>query len=122
MRPPRGTDLLIIVDEGDNAPLPIESAHLLLPSYRIRLFRYANAALRVVYGRTDLSRPQYDLALLAPQLLGAPAADVALEAERPLPAATTTAALVTPRVFWTALTIAVIVLIALIVRLLGKPA
>jgi hypothetical protein len=123
VRPPRGTDLLIIVEEGDNAPLPIESARLLLPSYRIRLFREANAPLRVAYGRADLSRPQYDLALLAPQLLGASAADVALEVERAAPgAAATTAALLSPRVFWITLAIAVVVLIILIVRLLGRPA
>jgi hypothetical protein len=122
VRPPRGTDLLIIVDEGDNAPLPIDSARLLLPAYRIRLFRKANTPLRVAYGRADLSRPQYDLALLAPQLLGAPAADVALEAERAAPGAAATTALVSPRLFWTVLTIAVIVLIGLIVRLLRQSA
>ena len=121
VRPPRGTDLLIIVDEGDNAPLPIDSARLLLPSYRIRLFRESNTPLRVAYGRADLSRPQYDLALLAPQLLGAPAADVALDVERSAPGAATTAALVSPVVFWVTLTIAVAVLIALIVRLLRRP-
>jgi len=120
VRSTRGTDLLIIVEEGDNAPLPIASARVLLPAYRIRLFREANA-LRVAYGRVDLSRPQYDLALLAPQLLGAPAADVALDAEQ-TSAVATTAALVSPRLFWTALTIAVIVLIGLIARLLRKPA
>lgn len=121
VRPPRGTDLLIVVEEGDNAALPIESARLLLPSYRIRLFRESNTPLRVAYGRADLSRPQYDLALLAPQLLGAPAADVALDVERSAPGAATTAALVSPLVFWVTLTIAVAVLIALIVRLLRRP-
>jgi uncharacterized protein DUF3999 len=122
VRQPRGTELLIIVDEGDNAPLPIANARLLLPAYRIRLFRDASAPLRVAYGRAGLSRPQYDLALLAPQLLGAPATDVALDAERPAAGVSTTAALVSPGVFWAALTIAVVVLIGLIVRLLGRPA
>ena len=32
------TDLLLIVEEGDNAPLPITAARLLLPSYRLRFF------------------------------------------------------------------------------------
>jgi hypothetical protein len=112
--------LFIVVDEGDNAPLPIDTARVLLPSYRVRLFRENNAMLRVAYGRTDLGRPQYDLALLAPQLLGTPAADVVLEAERPIVAGTTTAAILSPRLFWAALTIAVVVLIGLIARLLQK--
>ncbi len=122
VRSARGTDLLIIVEEGDNAPLSIATARVLLPAYRIRLFREANARLRVAYGRGDLTQPQYDLALLAPQLLGAPATDVALDAEGPSAGVASTAALVSPRLFWTTLTIAVIVLIGLIVRLLRKPA
>ena len=112
--------LLLIVDEGDNTPLPIDKPHVLLPAYRVRLYREPNARLRVAYGRTDLSRPQYDLALLAPQLLGAVAIDAALEAERSTEAATSTAAFVSPRLFWGALTIAVVVLLALIGRLLRR--
>jgi hypothetical protein len=118
--PLQGTALFIVVDEGDNTPLPISTARVLLPSYRIRLFRDSGAALRVAYGRTDLGRPQYDLALLAPQVLGTPATDVTLDAERPLASAATTAAIVSPRVFWAVLTVAVVVLLGLIARLLQK--
>jgi hypothetical protein len=116
----RRTELLVIVDDGDNAPLPIAGARILLPSYRLRLFRGAGAHLRVAYGRADLVRPQYDLALLEPQVLGAPAADVALEAERAAAASPTTAAFMSPRLFWGALAIAVVALLALIARLLKK--
>jgi hypothetical protein len=122
VRPPKGSELLVIVDEGDNTPLPITSARALLPAYRLRLFRAADARLRVAYGRTDLSRPQYDLALLAPQLLGSPAADVALDAEQPSGATSTAVAIVSPRLFWVAMTIAVVVLIGLIARLLKRDA
>ena len=110
----------MIVDEGDNTPLPIEGARLLLPAYRIRLFRGTGAHLRVAYGRADLERPHYDLALLAPQVLGAPAADVALDPERPVAPGKTTAGIVSPRLFWGALALAVIVLLGLIARLLKK--
>jgi hypothetical protein len=120
MRAPHGTDVLVIVEEGDNAPLPIGRARILLPAYRLRLFRETNASLRVAYGRTDLSRPQYDLALLAPQLLGAPAIELSLDAEEPAGSARTIAALVSPRLFWGALAVAVIVLLALIARLLKR--
>ena len=117
---PRAAALLVIVDEGDNAPLPIERARLLLPTYRIRLFRAANAYLRVAYGREDLSLPQYDLALLAPQVLGTLATDVALEPERPASSAATAASIMSPRLFWGALAMAVVVLLGLIARLLKK--
>jgi len=116
------TDLLVIVDEGDNVPLPIGRVQLLLPAYRLRLYRPAAAALRVAYGRADLERPQYDLALLGPQVLGAPAAEVPLDVERPqTEAAGSMPALVSPRLFWIALGTAAFVLIGLIVRLLKKP-
>ena len=61
------TQLFLVVEEGDNAPLPITKARLLLPSYRLRFFHAGNALLRLTYGRDDLQPPQYDLALLAPQ-------------------------------------------------------
>ena len=120
---PRAESLLVVVDEGDNTPLPLDKPRLLLPAYRVRLFRAANASLRIAYGREDLSRPQYDLALLAPQVLGTPAADVMLGPEQP--AASTnasTSAIMSPRVFWTALAIAVVALLGLIGRLLRKDA
>ena len=61
------TEILLVVDEGDNAPLPITTARLLLPSYRLRFYDSGDATLRLAYGRDDLQPPQYDLALLAPQ-------------------------------------------------------
>jgi hypothetical protein len=40
------------------------------------LIRERDAALRLAYGRDDLSPPQYDLALIAPQLTGVAATEV----------------------------------------------
>jgi len=120
--PIQGTVLFIVVDEGDNTPLPIGTARLLLPSFRVRLYREGGSTLRVAYGRTDLARPQYDLALLAPQVLGAAAADVVLEPEHALTLApaTSTVSMLSPHLFWAALTIAVVVLLGLIAKLLQK--
>jgi len=118
--PPHGADLLVVVDEGDNTPLPIEAARLLLPAYRIRLYRAAGTALRVAYGRSDLARPQYDLALLAPQVLGAAAREVALDSERAVGSSSSAAPVVSSRVFWAALAIAVVVLVGFIVRLMRQ--
>jgi hypothetical protein len=121
--PLRVTDLSLLVDEGDNAPLPLREATLLLPAYRLRFFRDGHTPLTLLYGRPDLGPPRYDLALLAPRLLGAPAQDVVPGAER----GTTNVTGVTPTVvFWGALALAVLALLVLIARLLrpgvGAPA
>ena len=112
-------ELLLIVDEGDNSPLPLGPARVLLPSYKLRLFREQGTELRLAYGRDDLSVPRYDLALLAPQLIGVAATDVALGAEQ-APSAPSTSVLMSPRVFWGVLIAAVLILLALLVRLVRK--
>ena len=63
--------------KGTTRALPLERARLLLPSYRLRYFAPAGAALHLLYGRDDLQPPRYDLALLAPRLMGAAATEVA---------------------------------------------
>jgi hypothetical protein len=113
-------ELLLIVEEGDNTPLPIAAARVLLPAYRLRFFREQGAALRLAYGRTDLAPPRYDLALLAPQLLGAAVTEIAADGEGTQSAGTATAPLVSSRMFWAFLAVAVLVLVGLIVRLLKK--
>jgi hypothetical protein len=119
IRPLETRDLLVAVEEGDNSPLPLAAPRLLLPSYRLRLFRERDAALRLAYGRDDLSPPRYDLALIAPQLTGVVATEVvpAPEATAPPPAAVM---LMSPRVFWGVLIVAVLVLLTLVVRLVRK--
>ena len=112
----------MLVEEGDNTPLPLTTARLLLPAYRLRLFREQGASLRLAYGRSDLAPPRYDLALLAPQLLGVAVTEVAAGGEEPSRAGATTAALVSPRLFWGVLVAAVLVLLAMIARLLKKNA
>ncbi len=111
------TELLLAVDEGDNAPLPVVAARLLLPSYRLRFFRPDKTELRLAYGRDDLPPPRYDLSLLAPQVMGAPAREVSAGAESGGGAGSSPPTLVSPRVFWAFLSTAVIGLLLLIVRL-----
>jgi hypothetical protein len=101
------TDLLVTLAEGDNSRLPIASAQLLLPAYRLRLFRENGAALRMAYGRTDIGPPAYDFALLAPQVLGVAAREVV-------------AGLLSPALFWSVLVVAAVVLVALLARLLKR--
>jgi len=114
-------ELFVLVEEGDNTPLPLTTARLLLPAYRLRLFRERDAALRLAYGRTDLAPPRYDLALLAPQLLGVAVTEVAAGAEEPSRPDAAAATLVSSRVFWGVLGAAVLVLLVMIARLLKKP-
>lgn len=113
----RSGEIVVIVDEGDNQALPIEKATLLLRSYAIRLYRPAGQPLRLVYGRDDLSPPRYDLALLAPRVMGSRAEEVHAAPEEPARASSATPALVPPGVFWASLGLAVAVLLGLIVRL-----
>jgi hypothetical protein len=116
----RASEVLLVVEEGDNTPLPLASARLLLPSYRMRLFRGSNQPLRLAYGRADLAQPSYDLALLAPRVFGFTAVEVGPAPERAEgPGA---GMVLSPRLFWAILVVAVIVLVGLIVQLMRKPA
>ena len=117
-------ELLLVVEEGDNQPLPIEKAALLLPSYALRLFRPANQPLRLLYGKDGVDPPRYDLQLLAPQLMGRRAEEAPIGVEQRFAAAT--AAIVTevvsPTVFWVALSLAVLVLITMVAKLMRREA
>jgi hypothetical protein len=123
LQPVDAVTVLIAVDEGDNAALPITSAQVLLPTYRVRFYRPESSLLRLVYGRDDLEAPQYDLALLGPQVMGAPAAvaTAAADAGAAGGAAPDRSSVISPLTFWILLGGAVLVLLALIVRLIRTP-
>lgn len=111
------TDVILVVDEGDNAPLPIAGVRLLLPQYRLRFFQPEGAELRLVYGRADLELPRYDLALLAPQVMGATAREAAASREEGGTNQLSQPPLLSPLMFWILLGVSVLVLVGLIVRL-----
>ena len=111
------TTLTIVVDEGDNRPLPFTAPRVELPRYRVRFFYPAGSKLNLLYGQNAVSAPRYDLELLAPRLVGVSSRELALDSENAAPAAPDK----TPRqttIFWGALIGAVIVLLLLLVRLL----
>jgi hypothetical protein len=113
--PGDSSELWLSIDEGDNSVLPITAVRLLLPSYRLRFYRPARSSLMLVYGRSDLLAPRYDLALVSHDLLNAEATAVnPLDERQTKPARRT---LLSPVQFWIFLSIAVVVLVALIVRL-----
>jgi hypothetical protein len=114
-----GTELLLIVDEGDNSPLQLGSPRLYLPTYRLRFLRRNEDQLWLMYGQGRLAAPRYDLALLAPRVLGARVPEVGLsEVEEELPA--TAGSRVGMIVFWCALVLALVVLFGFVARLLRR--
>jgi len=113
------TQLTLVVDEGDNSALPISSAQLLLPSYRLRFVRPSSPA-RLVYGSPAADRPRYDLALLAPTMLSVAVTDVSVAPEAATQAAAPAEALISPRMFWVVLGTAVVALLGVLARLLRK--
>jgi hypothetical protein len=117
------SDVFVIVDDGDNPPLAISRARLLLPSYRVRFFRPANTRVQLAYGNRDLEPPHYDLALLASQLFGASATELQAGPERDVqgPGANGSSP-ISPWIFWTVLGLAVAALLVVITRLVRKPA
>jgi hypothetical protein len=112
----QGTRLLVVVEEGDNRPLAITAARLLLPSWRVRFFA-DGAPLDLVYGNPGASAPQYDLALLAPAVLGADARDVTAAPDR---GERRDAPFLSPRLFWIGLGLAALALLGLLVRLISS--
>lgn len=80
--------LEIVIAEGDNEPLPIASAELLLPAAALR-FHHPGTPLFLLYGNPRASAPEYDLALLAPRLFGEPARELTLTQGAPAPPAKT---------------------------------
>jgi len=108
-----GAELTVMVQEGDNQPLPIQGARLLLPAWRMRFFRDGGPLL-LCYGR-DLEAPDYDLALLADRLRDAPAVELL-----PPPMEGAVPARGLEKGFWVVLALAVAGLLALLARLLHK--
>jgi hypothetical protein len=117
--PSLGTsEALVIVEEGDNSPLPINSVRLLLPAYRMRFYRGNQTELKLYYGHSDLQAPRYDLEILAPRLVGAAAEEISMDPENVKAPLKTQ--LLPLKFFWGILIVAVLVLLVLVARLI-KP-
>lgn len=110
-------DLRISVDEGDNQPLRLTGARLLLPAWRLRFF-HPGTPLRLGYG-AELAAPRYDLALLADRLRSVPAQELGLGDP---PAASPGSADRQSLLFWGVLVAAAAALLLLLGRLLKRPA
>jgi hypothetical protein len=111
----RAVDLEL--DEGDNAPLPIVSAQLLVPSFALR-FISPGGPLTLVYGNSGSTAPRYDLAMLAPRLFGEPAREISLARAAPMIA--TGSAATERKIFWFVIAAAVVALLLTLGRLLSS--
>lgn len=111
--------LELVIDEGDNAPLELASAELLVPSQALRFF-HPGGALRLLYGNAAASTPRYDLSLLAPRLFEQPAVEVGLGAS--VAPATAAEKSREPWVFGVVIAVAVIALLAVIAALVREKA
>jgi Protein of unknown function (DUF3999) len=109
----------LVINEGDNAPLPVASATLQLPSVALRFYN-SGSPLTLLYGNSHAAAPQYDLALLAPRVLGEPARDLGLDT--PVTAATGGESTLDVKIFWIALAVVTLVLLGVLVRLIGSRA
>lgn len=114
-RPGATVDLLL--DEGDNAPLPLRRMRLEIPTWRLRFFHPGGGDVRLLYGRKGLRAPRYDLTLIASQLDPAHARKARLGRE-PSPGAVADVARVPRGLFWGSLVAAAIVLLLVLARLL----
>ena len=108
----------LVVNEGDNAPLPVATATLQMPSVALRFYN-SGSPLTLLYGNSRATPPQYDLALLAPRVLGEPASDLGLSA---LTAAPSEGSSLDVKIFWIALAVVTLVLFAVLARLIGSRA
>ena len=112
----RSRSIEVVVDEGDNAPLALSSAQLIVPSVALR-FHHPGTPLSLLYGNRRASTPRYDLELRAPQLFSAQAHELSLAPVAPRPDAEDDRQ--GRKLFWIGIAVAAIVLIALLAKLLS---
>jgi hypothetical protein len=113
-----GKTVDLVVDEGDNAPLPLGRIRLHLETWTLRFFHPGGHGVKLLYGRDDLREPRYDLSLIAAQLDPTQAREVTLAPEPP--ADGNDPARVPRGLFWGALVAAVAVLLLVLARLVRE--
>lgn len=111
-RAPRAIE--VVIDEGDNAPLPLASAQILMPLRALR-FQHPGTPIFLLYGNRNATAPRYDLTLLEPHLSRTPARELTLAPLRGASDADDDNQ--GKRLFWIGIVIAGVVLIAILLRL-----
>jgi hypothetical protein len=127
-RTPATDTLFLETENGDNPPIELREFRSYYPVTRL-VFKAAPDAqqpLRLYYGNRDASAPQYDLSLVAGQILRAEKTSASLGGEERADGKSGKSAVAEPTergglIFWGVLAVVVVALLALIARLLPKP-
>lgn len=121
--PPQTETVWLQIDNGDNPALDLEKFQVFLPVNRLLFKAPLGAAIELCYGNAKAIPPNYDLGLVAPQILAAAKSDATLaDADPAGPAGQPTSSGTMSLVFFGVLALVVAVLMVVIVRLLPKPA
>jgi hypothetical protein len=122
-QPPQTDALFLETENGDNPPIALDHFQCFYSATRILFKARANDELYLYYGNLHASSPQYDLSLVAGQLLAADKKTASLSGEQSLKKTLWTENEVPGKggiLFWGILAVVVVVLLALISRLLPK--
>lgn len=121
---PQTDTLYLETENGDNPAIELEGFTAFYPVTRILFKASAGDDLYLYYGNPDATTPQYDLSLVANQLLGADKMPASLAAEQPLKKGAPHEVVIPNNggiLFWGILAVVVVVLLVVISRLLPKP-
>jgi hypothetical protein len=115
--------LWIETDNGDNPSIALGSVQAVYPVVRL-VFKVADTdGFALAYGNPSVNGPTYDLGLVAGRLLTSSRATAHLGADQPEEASRNPfAGMNGGYVFWGALALVVVVLLAIVAKLLPKPA
>lgn len=120
---PESDTLFLETENGDNPAIDLENFQLFYPATRVLFKARPNDQLFLYYGNPDASPPQYDLTLVANQLLAANKATASPGAQEQLRKSLWRENQKAGRggvVFWAILGLVVVVLLVIISRLLPK--
>jgi hypothetical protein len=121
--PPQTDTLWLEIDNGDNPALALERFQVAMPVVRLLFKAPPGESLSLCYGYGKVLAPNYDLDLVAPQLLAAAKSEATLaDADPAGPAQRRPTNRTLLLVFFGVLGLVVIGLVMVIMRLLPKPA
>jgi hypothetical protein len=121
--PPQTETLLLEIDNGDNPALEFEKFQVSLPVVRVLFKAPPGITTELCYGNAKAVAPNYDLDLVAPQILAAAKSNATLtDADPTGPAQRRPSNRSLSLVFFGVLALVVTGLILVIMRLLPKPA
>lgn len=119
---PQSDEIILETQNGDNPPIELDQFQICYPVTRMLFKARTNDALALCYGNSDVNAPNYDLSLVANELLAADKATATLGPEEVLkqswePKGTSSKG---GAVFWGILALVVVALLVVIARLLPK--